>query len=251
MTHKKITNKNTPPAFCTPKEHQLWYSSTVATLGQAGELSNGGPLFFKYRQAKNQGVASGWASWEHTGYSGFRGSRYPYNNRYDIERLCGAIAVVATEGACISCIERDIWKNRHLRLCDECKFPWVASDHPCPPSRGMKCPYCKRNKDKCNCNIQEFLPCTSCLEFHREEHFKKRYVVAGGNLLFRGRGGYAWDKDENYCLEHWARWLRWGLASRQDCEDWVAWAEGVLDRQRGQRGVSWRTKVAEKYTTCQ
>ena len=247
-TYKSLKDKNkkSPPAFCTPKQHSLWSSSTVATLGQTGELSNGGPLFHKYRQAKKKGIASGWAHWQHTGYTGSRGSRYPYNNRKDLERLCAAIALVATEGACTSCIEREIWTKRHDNTCRECTIPWVDSDHPCPPSKGMKCPYCNQHKDHCYCGIPPFEPCPSCLADHREDHFKKRYVVAGGNSIFRGRGGYTWEEEEYYCLEHWARWLRWGLASQVDCEQWVEWADGVLDALV----ASWREKVAEKNTMC-
>ena len=79
-----------------------------------------------------------------------------------------------------------------------------------------------------------------------EDYFNKRYVVAGGNSIFRGRGGYTWEEEEYYCLEHWARWLRWGLASQVDCEQWVEWADGVLDALV----ASWREKIAEKNTMC-
>ena len=58
---------------------------------------------------------------------------------------------------------------------------------------------------------------------------------------------FAWEEEEYYCLEHWARWLRWGLASHVDCEQWVEWADGVLDALV----VPWRQKVVQKNTMCQ
>ena len=75
-----------------------------------------------------------------------------------------------------------------------------------------------------------FEVCTHCKLLLQAKHYNLNYMVAGGSKDFRGRGGYNWEHDEKYCIEHWRRWLRWGLASAVDCEAWIAWAEEALTR---------------------
>ena len=63
--------------------------------------------------------------------------------------------------------------------------------------------------------------CNPCGVKIKKEHMQHNYVVAGGTA-------YKWEDGELYCIEHWRRWLRYGLCDPRSCQEWVAWAERTL-----------------------
>ena len=230
--------------------NRIWETSVFTDeIWRTTAAPRGGHLFDALRGHRSQGPDDCWLPRRDSGKADKWTGAWPYKGpsaTKDVSRVLFAIMLSKRNGICSNCLERDVWyAYQENKLSpsprDDCTCcgPLPLSREAMtlvPPSRGVmgSCPYCHKPKSKPSpkgCDRTGrcvFIACRTCIQEGVTAHKSYNYWVAGSEAFSRAGGGYVWGSGEAYCVEHWRRWLPFGLAHGDDAKMWVEWAEKTI-----------------------